>query len=52
MDAQAGLPRLDFSGLRGQGKAHYTAAIHAGIEQNYKPMVEVFRRVLRKIFTG
>ena len=48
MGAQAGLPRLDFSGLRGQGKASYTAAIHAGIAQNYKPMVEVFRRVLRK----
>lgn len=48
MGAQAGLPRLDFSGLRGKGKARYTAAIHAGIAQNYRPMVEVFRRVLGK----
>ena len=48
MGAQAGLPRLDFSVLGGRGKVRHTAAIHAGIAQNYKPMVEVFRRVLGK----
>lgn len=46
MGAQAGLPPLDFGGLQGKGKPRYIAAIHAGIAQNYKPMVEVFRRVL------
>ena len=48
MGAQAGLPPLDFGGMQGKGKPRYIAAIHAGIAQNYKPMVEVFRRALKK----
>jgi len=46
--AQAGLPVLDFGGIRGDEKRRYIAAVHAGLEQNYAPMTRIFRRVIER----
>jgi len=48
MGLQAGLPALDFSGVRGQEKKRYIAAIHAGLGKDYEPMTEVFRRIIAR----
>ena len=48
MALQAGLPPLDFSGLTGKKKKEYIKAIHAGFQENYKPMEEIFESVIRK----
>ena len=45
---QAGLPPLDFSGVRGQEKQRYIAAIHAALDRNYEPMRQVMRRVIKR----
>lgn len=46
MGLQAGLPVLDFGGIRGEEKRRYVAAVHAGLDQNYAPMTRMFRRVI------
>jgi cell filamentation protein len=46
MGLQAGLPMLDFSGIRGQAKRRYVAAIHAAVGRDYEPIAEVFRAVI------
>lgn len=46
MGLQAGLPALDFSGVRGKEKQRYIAAIHAGLGGDYNPMIAVFRRII------
>lgn len=46
MGLQAGLPALDFGGIRGEKKRQYIAAVHAGLSRNYAPMTEVFRGVI------
>lgn len=48
MGLQAGLPALDFSGVRGREKERYIAAIHAGLERDYEPMIAVFRRIISR----
>jgi cell filamentation protein len=48
MALQAGLPILDFGGIRGQEKRRYIGAIHAGLDQNYAPMTRIFRRVIER----
>lgn len=48
MGLQAGLPALDFSGVRGQEKRRYVAAIHAGLDRDYHPMTAVFRRIIAR----
>ena len=48
MALQAGLPVLDFGGLRGRGKQEYIAAIHAAVGCNYVPLERVFANVLRR----
>ena len=48
MGLQAGLPALDFFGVRGQEKKRYIAAIHAGLGKDYEPMTEVFRRIIAR----
>ncbi|MEO6384850.1 MAG: Fic family protein [Thermomonas sp.] len=48
MALQAGLPLLDFDGLRGQAKRNYIGAIHAALSGNYEPMERVFSQVLRR----
>ncbi len=43
MAAQAGLDHLDYSAW-GEKQEKYIAAIHAGMDGNYKPMESLFRR--------
>ncbi len=45
---QAGLPLLDFSGIRGKKREAYFAAVQAGMGRNYVPMETIFRAVLAK----
>ena len=48
MALQAGLPALDFGGIRGGEKRRYITAIHASLDRDYEPMTEVFRRVIAR----
>lgn len=48
MGFQAGLPGLDFWGVRGRARQRYITAIHAGLERDYKPMTAVFRQVINR----
>jgi len=48
MALQAGLPPLDFSGLKGDRRKAYYAAIRAGLDRDYKPMEDVFSGVIRR----
>jgi len=48
MALQAGLPPLDFSGLRGRKRKEYFMAIQAGLDREYKPMEGIFSDVIRK----
>lgn len=45
MALQAGLPLLNFSGIKGKQRVAYFAAVQAGMARNYAPMVEIFRKV-------
>ena len=46
MGLQAGLPALDFGGIRGAKKREYIAAVHAGLSRDYDPMTKIFRQVI------
>jgi cell filamentation protein len=48
MAFQAGLPALDYGGIRGQQKREYIGAIHAAVGGDYAPMETVFRAVVRR----
>lgn len=48
MALQAGMPLLDFSGIRGQKRDAYFRAVQAAMRRDYEPMKTVFRAVLRK----
>jgi cell filamentation protein len=48
MAFQAGLPALDYGGIRGIRKREYIGAIHASLGGNYGPMETVFRTVVRR----
>jgi cell filamentation protein len=48
MAFQAGLPGLDFTGIRGKKRKDYFAAVQSGMDQNYEPMKKVFRSVLSR----
>lgn len=48
MGLQAGLPPLDFDGIRGRKKLEYFAAVQAGMDYNYQPMEQVFRAVIAR----
>lgn len=48
MALQAGMPLLDFSGVRGRHREDYFAAVQAAMSRHYEPMKAVFRAVLRK----
>lgn len=48
MALQAGLPLLDFDGLRGPAKKGYIAAIHAAVGRDYVPLERVFANVVRR----
>lgn len=46
MGLQAGLPVLDFGGIRGSERRRYVQAIHAALDRDYQLMANVFRRVI------
>jgi len=46
MGFQAGLPFLDFSTLRGAKRRSYFAAVAAGLDRNYAPMMNIFSDVV------
>jgi cell filamentation protein len=48
MGLQAGLPALDFGGVRGKKKAAYISAIHAALGRDYAPMAGIFKSVVRR----
>lgn len=48
MALQAGLPPLDFSGIRGMERQRYIAAIHEALGREYEPMIAVFERVIAR----
>jgi cell filamentation protein len=48
MALQAGLPLLDFSGIKGEGKEKYFAAVRAGLDQNYQFMKQIFDDVISR----
>jgi cell filamentation protein len=48
MGLQAGLPALDFGGIRGAKRRSYIAAVHSALERNYVPMTNVFRDVIAR----
>lgn len=48
MGLQAGLPALDFGGIRGETKRRYIAAVHAALGRDYQPMTGIFRGVIAR----
>jgi cell filamentation protein len=48
MGLQAGLPALDFGGIRGKKKTAYIAAIHAAVGCDYAPMTGLFNSVVTR----
>lgn len=48
MGLQAGLPVLNFGGIRGEEKKRYISAIHAALGRDYAPMTAIFRRVIAR----
>jgi len=48
MGLQAGLPALDFGGIRGAERRRYFAAVQAALDRNYAPMTAVFARVVAR----
>jgi cell filamentation protein len=47
MALQAGLPLLDFSCIKGKQRQAYFAAVRISMNRDYRPMQEIFRRVVR-----
>ena len=47
MALQAGLPLLNFSVIKGKQREAYFAAVRSGIERDYAPMIEIFRKVVK-----
>ena len=52
MALQAGFPLLDFSLIQGKKRDRYFSAVRAGLEQNYKPMEEIFWWILKEYPSG
>jgi cell filamentation protein len=48
MGLQAGLPPLDFGGIKGKLKQNYFASVQAGMDYNYAPMADIFKAVLAR----
>jgi len=46
MAFQAGLPGLDFTGIRGKKRKAYFEAVRSGLDRDYEPMKKIFRSVL------
>jgi cell filamentation protein len=48
MGLQAGLPMLVFDEMEGARREAYFAAVRAGLGEDYKPMAEIFKRIIEK----
>lgn len=48
MALQAGLPPLDFGGIKGRKRREYFSAVQAGLDRNYEPMEKIFSGVIRR----
>lgn len=48
MGLQAGLPALDFGGIRGAKKREYIAAVQAALSRDYDPMTKIFLEVIAR----
>lgn len=48
MGLQAGLPALNFGGIRGEEKKRYIGAVHAAVGRDYAPMTAIFRHVIAR----
>jgi cell filamentation protein len=48
MALQAGLPPLDFSGIKNKKRQEYFAAVRAGLNRDYKPMIKIFESVIKR----
>jgi len=48
MALQAGLPPLDFRGIKGRNRHKYFAAVRAGLDQDYGPMERIISGVIRR----
>jgi cell filamentation protein len=48
MGLQAGLPVLNFGGIRGEEKRRYIGAVHAALERNHAPMTAIFQSVIAR----
>ena len=46
MALQAELPLPTFGAIKGKQREAYFAGVQAGMDRNYKPMWEIFRRVV------
>ena len=47
MALQAGLPSLDFGGLKGRKRQEYFAAIRIGLKHEYQLMIKIFRGIVK-----
>ena len=52
MALQAGLPALDYGGIRGAAKHRYIGAIHSAMDLDYEPLEAVFRSVITRTLKG
>jgi len=48
MSLQAGLPALDFGGVRAWKRQEYFAAVQSGVMRDYRPMERIFTSVIRR----
>jgi len=48
MALQAGLPVLDFGGLKGKKRQEYFMAVRAGLNGQYGPMMKIFKSVIKR----
>lgn len=48
MALQAGLPLLNFAGIKGNKKQEYFRAVQLGMTENYEPMITVFDSIIRQ----
>ena len=49
---QAGLPPLDFSGVRGRERQIYFDADRSGLDRDYLSMQRIFEKVIAKTLRG
>jgi len=48
MALQAGLPPLDFAGIRGSQRQKYFSAVKSGLDLDYQPMQKIFKDIIQK----